>query len=338
MQDVTIPANEPAVAPRSCPDDPDGGSCAPRSSGRIAGVTAVVVTRNSARHLAALRYALLAGSVVPSRMLVVDNASVDDTVDRARSAGFDVLETGANDGFGAGCNVGLRASSTEFALFCNPDVLPSRGALERLLAALTSTSAAAIAGAALDDPVQVRRFSRITSNLVGFLPSRLQPRVQRFSQNLPIAPGTDQVVVDYAEGAFILCRVAALHSVDGFDEHFFLYFEEEDLSRRLRERGWQTLLVPSASVTHEHSASSEGVDKARMAPFRMHSLYWYYRKYHSRLYAEFARCVIATCVMVDRGYRSLARRPQIYGPRTAIAPFRSTASIRGGFERSRAAS
>ena len=318
------------------PDDAEGRSCPPGSSARIAGVTAVIVTHNSARHLAALGYALAAGSLVPTRMLVVDNASVDDTVACARFAGFDVLEAGVNDGFGAGCNVGLRAASTEFVLFCNPDVLPSRGALERLLVALTTTATAAIAGATLGDQVQARRFSRITANVVGFLPGRLQHRVQRFTQNLSVDQGKDQVVVDYAEGAFILCRVAALRSVDGFDERFFLYFEEEDLSRRLGERGWQTLLVPSATVAHEHSASSEGVDKAIMAPFRMHSLYWYYRKYHSRIYAEFARCAIATCVMLDRGYRALARRPQVYGPRTAIAPFRSTGSIRRGYERTRA--
>ncbi len=72
-----------------------------------AGVTAVVVTHNSARHLAPLGRALSAGSLAPARMLAVDNLSDDGTVEQARAAGFEVLETGANRGFGAGCNVGL---------------------------------------------------------------------------------------------------------------------------------------------------------------------------------------------------------------------------------------
>ena len=134
-------------------------------------------------------------------------------------------------------------------------------------------------------------------------------------------------------GAFILCRVAPLRSVDDFDERFFLYCEEEDLSRRLRERGWQTLLVPSATVSHEQRASSEGFDGAAMAPFFTHSLYWYYRKYHSRRYAELARCVIAACVLLDRGYRAIPRQRQLYGPRAAIAPFRSAESVRRDQER-----
>jgi GT2 family glycosyltransferase len=261
-------------------------------------------------------------------MLVVDNASVDDTAELARSAGFDVLETSVNAGFGAGCNVGLRTASTEFVLFCNPDVRPSRNALERLLAALTSTPTAAIAGAALGGDLQPRQFSRITASAAGFLPGRLRRRVSPFKNKSPVDEREGHAVVDYAEGAFILCRVAPLRCAGGFDERFFLYCEEEDLSRRLGERGWQTLLVASATVSHERRASSVGFDGVAMAPFRMHSLYWYFRKYHSRAYAEFARCLLATCVLLDRGYRAATRRPQVYGPRTASAAFRSTDSIR----------
>jgi GT2 family glycosyltransferase len=168
---------------------------------------------------------------------------------------------------------------------------------------------------------------------VGLFPGRLQRRMRRFGGSLSVDEGKDQVVVDYVVGAFILCRTAALSAVGGFDECFFLYCEEEDLSRRLGERGWQTLMVPSALIAHESSASSDGVHKTDTAPFRLHSLYWYYRKYHKRFYAESARCVLASCVMLDRWYRALARREQVYGLRTVLAPFRNIAAIRCEFER-----
>jgi N-acetylglucosaminyl-diphospho-decaprenol L-rhamnosyltransferase len=297
------------------------------------GITAVVVTHNSARHLAALGYALSAGSLAPTRMLAVDNLSVDDTVDQARAAGFDVLETGANRGFGAGCNAGLSETRTEFVLFCNPDIRPSPDALERLLDALTNNSTAAIAGAVLGDEVQPRGFSSISKNVAGFLPAQLVGLARRCKGNTPVTQNRAHLVVDYVEGACLLCRVAPLRSVGGFDEKFFLYCEEEDLARRLCERGWQTLLVPSAAVTHEQRGSSEGFDGAAMAPFFTHSLYWYYRKYHSRGYAELARCVIAACVLFDRSYRALSRQPQLYGPGAAIAPFRSAESVRRAQER-----
>jgi N-acetylglucosaminyl-diphospho-decaprenol L-rhamnosyltransferase len=261
-------------------------------------------------------------------MLVVDNLSADNTVEQARATGFEVLETGANEGFGAGCNAGLHAALTEFVLFCNPDVRPSATALEQLLATLTSSSTAAIAGAVLGEEMRPRGFSQISKNVAGFLPDQLLRRIQRIKGKATIDQGNAELVVDYVEGAFLLCRVAPLRSVEGFDERFFLYCEEEDLSRRLGARGWQTLLVASATVAHEQRGSSEGFDGAAMAPFFTHSLYWYYRKYHSRGYAELARCVLATCVMLDRGYRAIMRQPQLYGPGTAIAPFRSTESVR----------
>jgi N-acetylglucosaminyl-diphospho-decaprenol L-rhamnosyltransferase len=299
----------------------------------MTGVTAVVVSHNSARHLSVLGHALASGSMAPNRMLVVDNASVDDSVSRARLAGFDVHEAGSNDGFGAACNMALRMANTEFVLICNPDVLPSPTALEQLMAALTATTTAAVAGTAFDRPFQARRFSRITGNFWSFLPGWLQRPLKRFSVEVSVDPSKEHVVVDYVVGAFMLCRVTAVLSVGGFDESFFLYSEEEDLCRRLGKRGWQTLFVSSVTLTHKHSTSSDGVDVAVMAPFRFHSLYWYYRRYHSRRYAEFARCMISMCVTIDRAYRALTRQRQVYGPGTATAAFRNTVSVRRAHER-----
>jgi N-acetylglucosaminyl-diphospho-decaprenol L-rhamnosyltransferase len=301
------------------------------------GVTAVVVAHNSARHLASLGRALSEGTLAPARMLVVDNLSVDDTVEQARTAGFEVIETGANDGFGAGCNAGLRVARTELVLFCNPDVRPSATALEQLSQALAGTPSAAIAGAVLDEEVRPRGFSRISKNVAGFLPDQIlaAARSVKGKAKTPAARSDAPLVVDYAEGACLLCRVAALRSVAGFDERFFLYCEEEDLSRRLGERGWQTLLVPDATASHEQRGSSVGFGAAAMAPFFTHSLYVYYRKYHSRGYAELARLVLAACVTIDRACRAIARRPQMYGRGAAIAPFRSAASVRRAQQRRR---
>lgn len=295
-------------------------------------MTAVVVGYNSARHLADLGRALASGSVAPEVMLLVDNASTDDTAPRARTAGFDVYETGSNKGFGAACNEGLRLASTELVLICNPDVRPSPTALELLIGALSRHPTAAIAGAACDRPGHARRFSTIGGNVWGFLPAWLQRRLKRLSPEVPIAPG-EAHVVDYVVGAFMLCRVAALRSVDGFDERFFLYSEEEDLCRRLGERGWQTLLLPDVEVAHEDRGSSEGVEQTVMASFYLHSVYRYYRKHRSRLYAELARCILSACVTVDRAYRGITRKRQVYGPGTATAPFRSIDSIRRELDR-----
>jgi N-acetylglucosaminyl-diphospho-decaprenol L-rhamnosyltransferase len=328
--------------------EPGGSFDGPGGTFDEPGVTAVVVTHNSARHLAPLARALSAGSLAPTRMLAIDNLSSDDTVAQARSAGFEVLETDANRGFGAGCNCGLKATRTELVLFCNPDVRPSATALERLAAALAQAPRAAIAGAVGNDQARPRGFSTISKNVAGFLPARLRDRLRGARRPSPAAtaeaaptatgpspPTADAapLEVDYVEGALLLCRAAPLRSLEGFDESFFLYFEEEDLSRRLREHGWQTLLVPSAAFTHEERGSSEDFGQAAMAPFFTNSLYRYYRKYNPRWYAELARCVIAACVMLDRGYRALTGRPQVYAKEAALAPFRDIESVRRSRER-----
>jgi N-acetylglucosaminyl-diphospho-decaprenol L-rhamnosyltransferase len=304
-------------------------------SSRTAAVTAVIVSHNSARHLSELGETLESGSVSPGRMLVVDNASADDSVARARLAGFDVYETGGNDGFGAACNAALRMTDSELVLICNPDVRPSPTALEQLMAALGEDPTAAVAGPVFNRRLRARRFSRISGNLYTFLPGWLQRPLKHLDCEVPVKQGS-HIVVDYVVGACMLCRVDPLRAVGGFDERFFLYSEEEDLCRRLGMRGWQTLFVPSVTVAHARRASSDGVDRAVMSPFRFHSLYLYYRKYHSRLYAELARCALWACVTCDRWLRALTGRPQIYGPSTAKALFWSTDRVRADFERTRA--
>jgi N-acetylglucosaminyl-diphospho-decaprenol L-rhamnosyltransferase len=291
------------------------------------GVTAVIVTHNSAVHLSSLAGALQAGSLAPVRALVVDNASSDDTLARAHEAGLEVHASASNAGFGAACNIALTLTETEFLLICNPDVRPSLEALEQLLGALAENPTAAIAGSPGDRPLHARRFSRIAGNVWGFLPTALQRLTMRLSPEVEVDPD-EHPVVDYVVGAFMLCRVAALRSVGGFDARFFLYCEEEDLSRRLGEAGRQTLLVNSAIVEHEDRSSSEGVARATMSAFYFHSLYLYYRKHHTRLYAELARAVLAACVLFDRGYRGLAGKEQVYDAGTAWAPFLDIALLR----------
>jgi GT2 family glycosyltransferase len=296
-------------------------------------ITAIVVSYNSGQHIRGLAHALTHSKVVPRRWLLIDNDSSDDSVQAGEAAGFEVHRLNENRGFGGGCNVGLNAATTELVLFCNPDVLPADDALGRLVAALATAPDAAIVGAALQDPPQARRFSRLSSNLWQFLPRSMKRVASSCSPATQVDVKSPAIVVDFAEGALILARTDALRSVGGFDESFFLYSEEEDLSRRLRQRRWVTLMVPSARASHAVSKSSAGVDRAIMASFRFHSLYWYYRRYHGRWYAECARCLLAFCVMLDRGYRRVRGEPHLYSAASAVAAFRDINTIRRDHER-----
>jgi GT2 family glycosyltransferase len=296
---------------------------------RSAPLTAVIATYNSARHLAPLADLMSTWSVRPERTLIVDNASSDRSREIGEASGFEVFKSRRNGGFGAACNEGLRIAQSEYVLVCNPDVRPAGDSLALLLNALDETPSAAIAGALLGSEPVSRRFSCLTASIASFLPARLYRRLKLHRGTSAIAGGVEpHLVVDYVEGAFMLCRAAALRSVGGFDERFFLYHEEEDLCRRLGERGWLTLLVPAAKAEHNHSSSSDGVSEGVMTAFRLHSLYWYHRKYRSRLYAELARAAVAACVLCDRLWRACTHRPQIYPGGTAGAPFYDIQTLR----------
>lgn len=310
----------------------DSGGCR-RAYDSHGDVTVVIVCYNSARHFRALGEAFSASSVRPRRIIVVDNASSDDSVRQARLAGFEVIENGSNVGFGTACNVGLSATTTEFILFCNPDSRPLPTAIEYLCQVLRNEPGAAIVGAAVDEPIRARRFSCLSGNVWGLLPGWLQRCLPFWAHGAPVDLDQAYVPADYATGAFILCRVIALRTVNGFDERFFLYTEEEDLSRRLVSHGWQTLLAPSAKVAHPQSTSSAGSNVATLAPFYFHSLYHYYRIYHSRAYAELARCTLALCLAGDCLYRRLTGQRQVYTLRAAVAPFRSVGALRASLER-----
>jgi N-acetylglucosaminyl-diphospho-decaprenol L-rhamnosyltransferase len=293
-----------------------------------AGISAVVVTYNSGRHLRPLGRALSTGTLRPATMIAVDNASLDDSVAQARQAGFEVHRLDSNKGFGAACNIGLQLARTDLVLFCNPDVRPGPAALADLVAALGSREDTAIAG------VEGRPFSTLGRYVAGFLPTlNTRSRPVLFGYR-PQADDTAQTgtVADYAVGAFFLCRREAVLAVGGFDETFFLYSEEEDLARRLAGCGWLTVVAPSASIDHRSSTSSAGDDQGTLAAFLFHSLYWYFRKHRSRRYAEVARLAIAGCLLMDRALRALAGKPQFYDRTAITAAFRSIQALRSAHD------
>ena len=166
----------------------------------------VLVTFNSERHLSDLARAFADSSVSAQRLLVVDNASSDRSVRLARAEGFEVLENPRKDGFGAGCNAGLRAADTEYVLFCNPDVRPSPNAVELLLHSLQRNPRAAIAGPSLGEHADVRRFSRLGDSLASLLPERLHLRLRGDASSSALAQGGEDLVVEYRGGLHPLPR------------------------------------------------------------------------------------------------------------------------------------
>lgn len=225
------------------PDPVAGGTARspkPDSWGRV---SAVVVTHNSADVVEPCLK-----SVAPAReVIVVDNASEDATVETVEILNRDavIVTITENLGYGAAANEGLARASGEFALLINPDATLEDGALETLVSAADRFGKAAILAPRLLSPEGDAQRSHDAS----LFAREDMPR--RRSDPAPEA----ETSCDFLSGAVMLLRKKAVDEVGGFDPQIFLYYEDDDLCLRLRDKGWTLVLVPQATARHIGGAS-----------------------------------------------------------------------------------
>jgi N-acetylglucosaminyl-diphospho-decaprenol L-rhamnosyltransferase len=215
---------------------------------------------------------------------VIDNGSVDGTVDMVRSEfpACRLLETGANLGFGRANDLALPQASGRFILLLNPDTRCPAGSLADLWRELARRPAAAAVGPALIDgqgrpTASYGDFPAVWHHWLACLdpPGCWLPRRWRGRGLGRIArPGEPARPVDYLKGACLLLRGEALAQIGPLDERFFLYFEESDWCRRARASGWEIYLCPSVAVMH-----GEGRATARASDFSLEQFQHSYRLY-----------------------------------------------------------
>lgn len=221
--------------------------------------------------------------------VVVDNASVDRSEEivgefapQAR-----LIRNRTNVGFGRGVNQGLAASHAPLVLVINPDCRLEPGAFAGLKAVLDAHPSCAIAGPRILDPdgaVQgsARGDPDMLTGLFGrntWLRRRF-PSLSVSKRNVVDVPearseASGAPVVDWVSGACMLARRDVLASVRGFDERYFMYWEDADLCRRLRARGYEIRYVPAATAVHRVGQSSRTARAASIRAFH-ESAYIYY--------------------------------------------------------------
>ena len=210
-------------------------------------VAVVVVTHQSADHLADLLQALLPQLREDDELTIVDNASTDGTPRLAGSFGerVQVIETNANLGFAGGCHVGAESTRAPLLLFLNPDSQPQQGCLERLRAAASEHPdwGAWQAAVLLDD-------ERINTSggVVHYLGFGWAGDCERPISELP---GEDREI-SFPSGAAMVVRRSAWEQLGGLDRDYFMYGEDLDLGLRLWLAGHRVGLVPGARVTHSY--------------------------------------------------------------------------------------
>ena len=209
---------------------------------------------------------------------VIDGESTDGSV-AATAAEHPCIHVLAvpNAGFSAGNNRGLEATSAPYVLLLNPDAELQHDALAILLGvAEAHPNAAVVAPAVLnpDGSAQANSFGRFPTlaSSVGLRFARLADRVAGNDNHSPHLPAYTRPV-DWVTGAAMLVRRSAIRDVGPMDENFFLYYEDVEWCHRMRDRGWDVLLEPSARVIHHLGASD--VPAARVEQAYRDSFYRY---------------------------------------------------------------
>ncbi len=219
-------------------------------------VSLISVAYNSAE---ALRGFL--ASVPPGMgVIIVDNASSDDSAAVAEAAGARVIRNSQNLGFGAGCNIGITAAETEFVLLANPDTRLDGAAIARLIVAADAFPDAAILAPMLCDESGVRVRSWDVEQL-----HRRKLSRKRGAEPWPEGP----LCAEFLSGACMLLRTS-----EGlrFNEDFFLFYEDDAICAAARAKGRALVLVPDA-VMH-HAGGSSSAPSEALSAFKARHMAW----------------------------------------------------------------
>ncbi len=264
-------------------------------------VVSVTVNYKTAQlTLRALEAALADMAPLGGRAIVVDNDSGDGSLatirDAVRARGWadrvDVLAAPANLGFGAGNNIAFRHALSwetppDYFYLLNPDALPDPGGVRALVDFMERTPDSGLAGSRVRHPsgelrISAFRFPSVLSELEAGVRVGLVTRLlDRWK--VPAPPPESTSAVDWVSGASVMLRRAMLDEIGMFDENFFLYFEETDLSLRAMRGGWKTYYVLESGAEHIGQVSTGMKDVQKRRPkYWFESRAYYLQKNYGR--------------------------------------------------------
>ena len=202
---------------------------------------------------------------IPGEIIVVDNHSTDGSKEYLQTlTGIKLVFNGENIGFAKACNQGFKTSTGKFVLFLNPDTIVPATALSACIAFFEShTEAGAIGVRMMDGNGRFLKESKrgYPSPSVSFYKlfglSAIFPRSKTFAKYYQgHLHEKDISNVEVLSGAFMMIRAEVFKKVNGFDEDFFMYGEDIDLSLRINKAGYKNYYLGNIGVTHFKGGST----------------------------------------------------------------------------------
>lgn len=238
------------------------------------------------------------------RVVVVDNGSSDESAEglSAESVPLVVMRNATNRGFAAACNQGAAASSADYILFLNPDTRLSDDSLTPAMGALENPAMAGVGilGVRLVDATGTVQRTCARAPTLGRLLTQACGLNRLSPGRFPACPMTDwdhgeTRDVDQVMGAFLIIRRPLFENLSGFDERFFVYYDDVDLCLRARLAGWRVVYFTGAQSYHKGCGTTGGIHDTRLFYF-LRSRMLYAGKHFT---VPSALCVMAVTLVIE---------------------------------------
>ena len=223
-------------------------------------VTAIVVNWNAGKHLAQCVAALINQRGIDLNVIVVDNASSDNSLEALETYGdcVRVIQTGENLGFGRAVNRGVSVSHSAIVVAMNPDVVLQPDAVNTMVKFLNAHANVGMVGPKLKDADEQILAScgeapRLRDEICRKFLLHLIFPLLKFRRRSPSKPEA----VAWVTGACFAVRRRVLDAVNGLDEAIFMYYEDVDLGLSINRAGWQVMYLPHAEGIHIGGESSK---------------------------------------------------------------------------------
>lgn len=251
-------------------------------------ISVVIVTFNNEKTIKECLGSLLKYS--PGlEIIVIDNASIDKTCECIKQFFPQVLliESSSNLGFGKANNLGAKRTKGEFLVFLNPDtILTEFGNLEKLKNVLIENPEYGLIGPKLSFPDNtyqktVRRLPTVWGAFKEYI-LNIKGAYDFYDPQC-----TNLCEVESIVGACMIIRKDLFEEIEGFDEKYFLYFEDLELCRSVKNKGFKIGYLPEVEIKHLVGASGEGQKPSKF-------LHASAKKYHGLISYYFIQLILKT--------------------------------------------
>jgi GT2 family glycosyltransferase len=221
-------------------------------------------------------------------IIVIDNASTDNSIKMVRNTFPDVIviENNQNLGFAAGNNLGAKVATGEYLLFLNPDTLLQNNAIESLVKYLENNPDVGIVA-----PTLINQSGNVQGGDAGYFPTPqvmfnhaffLNSIFQGFLRGIWIPRRRKighETMVDWVSGASMLIRSSLFKKVGLFSTDYFMYAEDIDICKKVKEKKWKIVYLREVRVIHFYGKSGEFLSPHFSSTEGIKSLNIYYKKY-----------------------------------------------------------